>query len=165
MGLGRYYSYFRNEHPKKRKILVAVGGPYANLNQQECLDAGADFLVLGEGEITVPKFIQAIEEGKTFGIIKSDGQYPDLTESPIPHFDLLNIFDYMNMSVQFSRGCPFQCEFCDINLLNGRKLRTKPTKQFIAELQFLYDLGWREPVFIVDDNFVAKRDSVKHLLE
>jgi len=150
---------------KKRKKLVAVGGPYANLNQQECLDAGTDFLVLGEGEITVPKLIQAIEQGKTFGIITSDGQHPDLTESPIPQFDLLNIFDYMNISVQFSRGCPFQCEFCDINLLNGRKIRTKPTKQFIAELQFLYDLGWRGPVFVVDDNFVAKRGSVKLLLE
>jgi len=89
---------------------------------------------------------------------------PDVTTTPVPRFDLLNLKAYSDMSVQFSRGCPYQCEFCDIIVLYGRKPRTKTPAQLLAELQALYDLGWRRSVFVVDDNFIGNKRNVKLLL-
>ncbi len=80
---------------------------------------------------------------------------PDVSATPPPRFDLLKVENYASMSVQFSRGCPFQCEFCDIITIYGRKPRTKRPHQLLAELQALLDLGWRKQVFIVDDNFIG----------
>ena len=85
-------------------------------------DAGADFLVLDEGEITLPMFVEALVKGETKGIIRAT-EKPDVTTTPIPRYDLLELDAYDSMSVQFSRGCPFQCEFCDIIVLYGRKPR------------------------------------------
>lgn len=82
----------------------------------------------------------------------------------MPRFDLLKRDDYLMMSIQFSRGCPFNCEFCDIISLYGRKPRTKSVVQVLSELQYLYDLGWRRSVFIVDDNFIGNQRNVKQLL-
>lgn len=147
---------------KKRDKLVAVGGPYATTSPQEV--EAADFLVLDEGEITLPMFIAAIERGDRSGVFRS-AEKPAVTETPIPRYDLLEMTAYDNMSVQFSRGCPFQCEFCDIIVLYGRKPRTKTPQQLLAELERIYELGWRGAVFMVDDNFIGNKRNVKLLLK
>jgi radical SAM superfamily enzyme YgiQ (UPF0313 family) len=142
---------------------VAVGGPYPTSVPQDALDSGANYLILDEGELTVPLFLEAIAQGQSQGIFRS-GDKPDVTLSPIPRFDLLQRDDYLMMAVQFSRGCPFNCEFCDIISLYGRKPRTKEPSQTLAELQTLYDLGWRGSLFIVDDNFIGNQRNVKRFL-
>ncbi|MGI0486106.1 B12-binding domain-containing radical SAM protein [Pantanalinema rosaneae CENA516] len=150
---------------KRRGKRVAVGGPYPTSVPEEAAAAGADFLILDEGEITLPMFVEAIERGQTQGIFRSDGEKPDVTSTPIPRYDLLEFDAYDSMSVQFSRGCPFQCEFCDIIVLYGRKPRTKTPQQLLAELDYLYELGWRRGVFMVDDNFIGNKRNVKLLLK
>jgi len=142
---------------------VAVGGPYPTSVPQDTLDAGAQFLILDEGEMTVPQFLEAIERGDTQGIFRSS-EKPDVTQSPMPRFDLLRRDAYLMMAIQFSRGCPFNCEFCDIISLYGRKPRTKEPSQALAELQNLYDLGWRGSLFVVDDNFIGNQRNVKRFL-
>ena len=110
---------------KQHGKLVAVGGPFPTSVPQEPLAAGADFLILDEGEITLPLFVKAISKGETSGTFRApEGEKPDVTGTPIPRYDLLELDAYDMMSVQFSRGCPFQCEFCDIIVLYGRKPRT-----------------------------------------
>ncbi|ERN41708.1 Fe-S oxidoreductase [Rubidibacter lacunae KORDI 51-2] len=148
---------------KRRGVPVAVGGPYATSMPREAAASGADFLVLDEGEITLPMFVEALGQGATSGTYRSEVK-PDVTQTPIPRYDLLEMDAYDNMSVQFSRGCPFQCEFCDIIVLYGRKPRTKTPEQFIAELERLYELGWRRSIFLVDDNFIGNKRNVKRLL-
>ena len=142
---------------------VAVGGPYPTSVPQDALEAGAQFLILDEGEMTVPQFLEAIDRGDMQGIFRSS-EKPDVTQSPMPRFDLLRRDAYLMMAIQFSRGCPFNCEFCDIISLYGRKPRTKEPSQALAELQNLYDLGWRGSVFIVDDNFIGNQRNVKRFL-
>jgi len=142
---------------------VAVGGPYPTSVPQDALDSGAQYLVLDEGELTVPQFLDAIAQGKSQGIFRTT-EKPDVTLSPIPRFDLLQRDAYFMMAVQFSRGCPFNCEFCDIITLYGRKPRTKEPSQTLAELQTLYDLGWRGSLFVVDDNFIGNQRNVKRFL-
>ncbi|MBE9013464.1 DUF4070 domain-containing protein [Pseudanabaenaceae cyanobacterium LEGE 13415] len=150
------------QEAKRRGKRVAVGGPYATALPNEV--AEADYLILDEGEITLPKFVAAVQNGETHGTYRSDGDRPDVTITPIPRFDLLDLDAYDNMSVQFSRGCPFQCEFCDIIVLYGRKPRTKSPEQLLAELDCLYNLGWRRSIFMVDDNFIGNKRNVKLLL-
>jgi radical SAM superfamily enzyme YgiQ (UPF0313 family) len=148
---------------KQYNTLVAVGGPYPT-SQPEMVQT-ADFMILDEGEITLPMFVEAIERGDTSGVFRAaNGEKPDVTGTPVPRYDLLELDAYDMMSVQFSRGCPFQCEFCDIIVLYGRKPRTKEPAQILAELQCLYDLGWRRGVFMVDDNFIGNKRNVKLLL-
>ncbi|PAX59552.1 B12-binding domain-containing radical SAM protein [Brunnivagina elsteri] len=142
---------------------VAVGGPYPTSVPQDALDFGANYLILDEGELTVPLFLEALNQGQTQGIFRSI-EKPDVTISPIPRFDLLKRDAYLMMAMQFSRGCPFNCEFCDIISLYGRKPRTKEPSQSLAELQTLYDLGWRGSLFIVDDNFIGNQRNVKRFL-
>ncbi len=142
---------------------VAVGGPYPTSVPQDAIDSGAHYLILDEGENTVPQFLEAISVGKEQGIFRSI-EKPDVTLSPIPRFDLLERDAYFMMAIQFSRGCPFNCEFCDIISLYGRKPRTKEPSQSLAELQTLYDLGWRGSLFIVDDNFIGNQRNVKRFL-
>ncbi|MGF1601196.1 MAG: B12-binding domain-containing radical SAM protein [Thermosynechococcaceae cyanobacterium] len=149
---------------KQRGKKVAVGGPYPTSMPDEFREAGADYLVLDEGEITLPLFVAALERGETSGTFTSEGEKPDITTTPIPRYDLLEREAYDSMSVQFSRGCPFQCEFCDIIVLYGRKPRTKTPEQLIAELDYLYAWGWRGGVFMVDDNFIGNKRNVKLLL-
>ncbi|MEM8643217.1 MAG: B12-binding domain-containing radical SAM protein [Cyanobacteria bacterium P01_G01_bin.54] len=149
---------------KRRDKLVAVGGPYASSLPKDLEVAGADFLILDEGEITLPMFVEAIEQGATSGVFRAE-EKPDVTITPVPRFDLLEFDAYNEMSVQFSRGCPFQCEFCDIIVLYGRKPRTKTPEQLIAELERLYELGWRRNIFLVDDNFIGNKRNVKLLLQ
>ena len=149
---------------KERGLPVAVGGPFASSTPDAPELNLADFKVLDEGEITLPMFIEAIERGDTNGRFSSNGEKPDVTSTPVPRFDLLELNAYDSMSVQFSRGCPFQCEFCDIIVLYGRKPRTKNPEQLIAELQALFDLGWRRSIFLVDDNFIGNKRNAKLLL-
>jgi radical SAM superfamily enzyme YgiQ (UPF0313 family) len=142
---------------------VAVGGPYPTSVPQEALNSGANYLILDEGEITIPQFIEALNQGQENGIFRAS-EKPDVTQSPLPRFDLLQRDAYLMMAIQFSRGCPFNCEFCDIISLYGRKPRTKEPHQALAELQTLYDLGWRGSLFIVDDNFIGNQRNVKRFL-
>ncbi len=152
------------QEAKRRGKLVAVGGPYPTSVPHEIESAGADFLILDEGEITLPLFVEAIERGETSGVFRTT-EKPDVTSTPIPRYDLLELDAYDSMSVQFSRGCPFQCEFCDIIVLYGRKPRTKTPEQLLKELDYLYELGWRRGVFMVDDNFIGNKRNVKLLLK
>ncbi|MGB0564721.1 MAG: B12-binding domain-containing radical SAM protein, partial [Spirulinaceae cyanobacterium] len=147
---------------KRRNVPVAVGGPYATAMTSEV--EAADYLILDEGEITIPMFLEALANGETSGKFRAL-EKPDVTNTPIPRFDLLQMDAYSEMAVQFSRGCPFQCEFCDIIVLYGRKPRTKTPEQLIAELEYLYELGWRRGVFMVDDNFIGNKRNVKLLLK
>jgi len=144
---------------------IAVGGPYPTALPAEVQAQGADFLILDEGEITLPMFVEAVQRGETSGYFRSNGEKPDVTTTPIPRYDLLEMDAYAEMSIQFSRGCPFQCEFCDIIVLYGRKPRTKAPEQVLAELQSLYDLGWRRSIFMVDDNFIGNKRNVRLLLK
>ena len=144
---------------------VAVGGPYPTSTPAELTAAGADFLILDEGEITLPLFVKAQERGETSGCFTANGEKPDVSLTPIARYDLLDLGAYDSMSVQFSRGCPFQCEFCDIIVLYGRKPRTKTPQQLIAELEVIHKLGWRGGVFMVDDNFIGNKRNVKLLLK
>jgi radical SAM superfamily enzyme YgiQ (UPF0313 family) len=153
------------QEAKQRGKRVAVGGPYATALPQEVTDVGADYLILDEGEITLPLFVEAIEQDKPSGIFRSNGEKPDISTTPIPRFDLLEFDAYAEMSVQFSRGCPFQCEFCDIIVLYGRKPRTKTPEQLLKELDRLYELGWRRSIFMVDDNFIGNKRNVKLFLK
>jgi len=148
---------------KRRGKPVAVGGPYPTSFLHEVQNSDADYLVLDEGEMTIPPFLAALERGEASGIFRSV-EKPDITQTPMPRYDLLELDAYLEMSVQFSRGCPFLCEFCDIIVLYGRKPRTKTPAQIIRELEYLYDLGWRDQVFMVDDNFIGNKRNVKELL-
>ncbi len=143
---------------------VAVGGPYPTSVPDFALDAGAQYLILDEGECTIPLFLEALARGDERGIFRSL-EKPDVTQTPIARFDLLNLDAYLAITLQFSRGCPFQCEFCDIINLYGRKPRTKTPEQMLREFQTIYDLGWRRYVFVVDDNFIGNKRNAKIFLQ
>ncbi len=143
---------------------VAVGGPFPTSVPKFALEAGADYLILDEGECTISMFLEALARGEEQGIFRST-QKPDVTQTPIARFDLLELNAYMAITVQFSRGCPFQCEFCDIINLYGRKPRTKSPEQMLREFQVIYDLGWRRYVFVVDDNFIGNKRNAKLFLQ
>ena len=148
---------------KHRGKTVVVGGPHPTSLPEAALEAGSDFVVRGEGENTIPLLLEAMRDGKT-GVIENH-ERPDLTTSPIPRFDLLRLDDYDTMTIQTSRGCPFDCEFCDVVNLFGRKPRYKTPQQVIAELEFLYRLGARGAVFFCDDNFIGSKPHARALLQ
>ncbi|MBN1781229.1 B12-binding domain-containing radical SAM protein [bacterium] len=140
---------------------VVVGGPDPTSQPEVYLSA--DYLVLGEGEVTIPMFIADLEKGRSRGQYQSE-EKADMTRAVIPRFDLIRFQDYLQIGIQYSRGCPFQCEFCNIVELFGRYPRTKTQEQVLRELQTLYDLGHRGHIDIVDDNFIGNKRSVKKLL-
>jgi radical SAM superfamily enzyme YgiQ (UPF0313 family) len=142
---------------------VAVGGPFATSVPEFALEAGAHYLILDEGECTIPMFLAALARGEEGGIFRAT-EKPDVTTTPIPRFDLLDLDAYLAVTVQFSRGCPFQCEFCDIINLFGRKPRTKTPEQMLAEFEVLYQIGWRRLIFVVDDNFIGNKRNAKVFL-
>jgi radical SAM superfamily enzyme YgiQ (UPF0313 family) len=144
-------------HGKK----VVAGGPAFTTQHEEF--TGVDHFVLNEAEVTLPLFLDDFEKGRLKKVYIS-GTRPDITETPIPLWSLINIHDYATMAIQYSRGCPFNCEFCDIVIMNGRKPRAKTPDQMKKEFQALYDAGWRKSVFIVDDNFIGNRQAVKNML-
>ena len=148
---------------RERGKITVVGGPYATALSHEVMEAGVDFLVRGECEHTMSHFLSKLELGQRGSIIEAD-QKPALTASPVPRFDLVTPADYLTMGIQTSRGCPFDCEFCDIVSLYGRKPRYKEPHQVIAELEALYRLGWRREVLISDDNFIGNLDHARAIL-
>lgn len=141
---------------------VVAGGPYPTSLHEKI--KGVDYFVLNEAEITLPQFIEDLENGCPKRIYE-DTTKPDITKTPPPRFDLFNVNDYFIMPLQFSRGCPFNCEFCDIIELFGRIPRTKTVDQFINEMDLLYESGFLGTVFIVDDNFIGHKKKVKTLLK
>jgi radical SAM superfamily enzyme YgiQ (UPF0313 family) len=138
---------------------VAVGGPAATSTPD--VYASADFRVLGEAEGIIHEFIAAWEAGATSGTFVTEKFTVDVTKSPIPRFSLLNFDHYLQIGVQFSRGCPFTCEFCDIIELYGRVPRAKTNAQMLAELDALYRLGYRGHVDFVDDNLIGNKKAVR----
>ena len=130
-----------------------IGGPWAS-SEPEFLLAHADHVLVGEAEEVFADIANALEKGEARRMYHVTDK-PDMSQSPIPRFDLLRLDKYTSMPVQFSRGCPFQCEFCDIITIYGRRPRAKTPSQVIAELDVLRRLNWRNEVFIVDDNFIG----------
>ena len=143
--------------------IVAAGGPYVTSAPQEVLDAGCDFVIVGEGERTIPLLVQAIVEGRTGGIITVDDR-TDMAGVPLPRYDLINPRDYDAMPLQTSRGCPFACEFCDVINLFGRTPRYKSCAQVTAELSAILDTGHLGSVFFTDDNFIGNPGRARELL-
>ncbi|WP_231603323.1 B12-binding domain-containing radical SAM protein [Neorhodopirellula pilleata] len=140
---------------------VVVGGP--DPTSQPQIYHEADAVVMGEGELTIPMWLDAWRAGNPRGVFESPLK-PDVTQTPTPRFDLVRFDDYLHVGVQSSRGCPYNCEFCDIIELFGRRPRVKKPEQFLAELQKLYDLGYRGWVDFTDDNFIGNRKLIKPLL-
>jgi len=119
-----------------------------------------DHLVLDEAEVTLPPFLADLEKGCAQRMYTSK-ERPDITRTPVPMWSLLDMKKYSSTNIQYSRGCPYNCEFCDIVVLNGRVPRTKSREQIIAELDSLYNRGWRDGIFIVDDNFIGNKRKLK----
>jgi radical SAM superfamily enzyme YgiQ (UPF0313 family) len=140
---------------------VAVGGPHPTSFASQI--SGADHLLLGEVEETFPCFLADWEAGRAVREYRPDSK-PAMTATPVPRFDLLDMPAYGSMALQFSRGCPFDCEFCDITKLFGRVPRTKTNEQMLAELDALHSLGWRGALFLVDDNFIGNKREAMRLL-
>lgn len=146
-------------HARGKRIVVGGQDP----TSQPEVYAAADYLVLDEGEMTIPKFLADLNAGATHGTYRSE-EKPDVTQSPTPRFDLLELRKYLHVGIQFSRGCPFNCEFCDIIELYGRKPRTKTSRQVLHELECLQRLGYKGHVDFVDDNFIGNKKSVMAFL-
>jgi radical SAM superfamily enzyme YgiQ (UPF0313 family) len=140
---------------------VVAGGPLFNTQWKSFTNV--DHFVLNEAETTLPPFLADLKKGNPKPVYSST-ERPAISKTPIPMWSLINFQDYATMAVQYSRGCPFNCEFCDIVIMNGRIPRTKTPEQMIREIQFLYDAGWKGSLFIVDDNFIGNKIEVKKLL-
>jgi radical SAM superfamily enzyme YgiQ (UPF0313 family) len=143
------------------QIPVVVGGP--DVTSSPHVYDHADFRVIGEAEEVMDHFVAAWRAGIPGGEFVAKG-YPDITKSPIPRFDLLKLDHYMHVGIQLSRGCPFNCEFCNVIELNGRTPRMKTAAQMTGELEALYALGYTGHVDFVDDNLIGNRKAVKPLL-
>ena len=134
-----------------------IGGPYASSQPDTLLDF-ADHVIVGEPDAMFQTIATDLQRGTAKRLYVIEDK-PDVSMTPVPRFDLLKLDQYASMEVQFSRGCPFQCEFCDIITIYGRKPRTKSPDQMLGELEALYQLGWRNRVFIVDDNFIGNHKA------
>jgi radical SAM superfamily enzyme YgiQ (UPF0313 family) len=142
----------------KLGIKVVAGGPLFTTGYEAFEDI--DHFVLNEAESTLPSFLNDVKNGCAQHMYTSK-EWPDLGETPCPQWDLINMKKYASMCIQYSRGCPFNCEFCDIIVLNGHKPRTKSKGQILGELEALYEQGWRGGVFFVDDNFIGNTKRLK----
>jgi len=144
----------------KYQVKIVAGGPlfaqeYDNYPQ-------IDHFILNEAEITLPFFLDDLQKGITPERVYKTPKYADLSETPIPDYHLLSRKHYAFMNIQVSRGCPFACDFCEITSLLGHKVRMKETHQILKELETLYNLNWRGPVFVVDDNFIGNKMEIKN---
>ena len=139
---------------------VVVGGP--DPSSQPDLYNEADYLVMGEGEITIPMFLEDLAKGIKKGKYCST-ERAEMLNAVVPRYDLIQFNNYIMIGLQFIRGCPFNCEFCDVIELYGRIPRYKSNEQVLRELQTLYDLGYRGHIDIVDDNFIGNKKKVKEL--
>ena len=143
---------------KKCGAKIVAGGPLFTMDYEKFHDI--DYLVLNEAENTLFPFLNDLEKGSAHHIYISN-EWPDIRKTPLPDWTLIDMKKYASMSIQYSRGCPYNCEFCDIPILNGRAPRTKDKDQVIAELDAIYKQGWRGGVFFVDDNFIGNRKKLK----
>jgi len=141
---------------------IVAGGPLFSA-QSELFADRVDHQILNEAEATLPPFLVDLEAGCAKPVYRSDAR-PDIRQAPIPLWDLIDRKRYVSMPVQYSRGCPHDCDFCDIIIMNGRVPRTKGTDQFLAELDALYRRKWRGQVFIVDDNFLGNKRQLRRML-
>jgi radical SAM superfamily enzyme YgiQ (UPF0313 family) len=148
------------ERCKKLGTKTIAGGPFFSRGYDEAWFDDIDHLVFNEAEDIMPLLLQDLEKGCAKHIYTAE-ERPDIRETPVPVWSLVNKKKYQSMTIQYSRGCPFNCEFCDIVILNGHVPRTKDASQVIAELDALYDSGWRASVFFVDDNFIGNKRKLK----
>ena len=147
---------------KKLGVKTVAGGPLFT-SEYELFD-DIDHLVLNEGEITIPAFLADLEQG-TAKHIYTSSSWADLCTTPVPQWDLIKVNKYACLNIQYSRGCPFNCEFCDITALFGHIPRTKDSDQLLRELDAIYESGWTGGVFFVDDNFIGnKRKLIEDIL-
>lgn len=143
---------------KEKGIRVVAGGPLFTTSHQEFKNV--DHFVLNEAETTLPLFLEDLQN-KCPKPIYTSSQFPNLQKSPPPKWDLIDMKHYATMNIQYSRGCPYNCEFCDIIVLNGHRPRTKTKSQILKELDALYTQGWRGGVMFVDDNFIGNKKKLK----
>jgi len=149
---------------RARGLPVVVGGPDPTLSSHFYTEAGANFLCLDEGEVTVPMLLADLEKGAESGVYRA-GRLPDLAqETPVPRFDLIDHRDYLYVGVQYSRGCPYHCEFCNVIDLFKNEYRTKTLDQVLKEFDLLYSLGYRGQLDFFDDNLVGHMKNVKQFL-
>lgn len=139
-------------------LKIVAGGPLFTMEYE--LFPDVDYFILNEAEITLPPFLKDLEDGCPQHIYQTK-EYADITQTPIPDWRLVDRRHYDSMSIQFSRGCPYNCDFCNITSLLGHRPRTKTARQIIAELDALYALGWRRNIFFVDDNFIGNKRILK----
>jgi radical SAM superfamily enzyme YgiQ (UPF0313 family) len=139
-------------------VKVVAGGPLFTTEPEEF--PGVDHFVLNEAEATLPLFLADLEKGDPKKIY-STAVHPTITNTPAPMWSLIKLRHYSSMNLQYSRGCPFNCEFCDITFLDGRNPRTKNKEQLLAEMDSLYAAGWRGDLFFVDDNFIGNKQKLK----
>jgi len=144
---------------KEAGLRIAAGGPLFQIEHEKF--EAVDHFVLNEAELTLPPFLRDLARGNPRRIYSS-AQYADLPQTPRPRWELLDLRRYASMSIQFSRGCPFNCDFCNVTALLGHRVRTKTSQQIIAELDSLYARGWRDEVFFVDDNFIGNKQFLKN---
>ncbi len=137
---------------------VVAGGPLFTAEPESFPQV--DHLILNEAEITLPLFLSDLGRGKPLRIYQTD-EFADITKTPIPLWELIDLRHYDSLSLQFTRGCPFNCDFCNVTALLGHRMRLKSTEQLIAELDKIYALGWRRNIFIVDDNFIGNKRILK----
>jgi radical SAM superfamily enzyme YgiQ (UPF0313 family) len=147
------------ERCKKLAVKTVAGGPLFTADP-EVWTPLVDHLVLNEAEVTLPLFLADLRNGNPKPVYISP-EWADLSRTPIPAWQLIDIGKYVSMSLQYSRGCPFECDFCDITALYGRIPRTKSKAQLLAELEAIYNSGWRGNVFMVDDNFIGNKKKLK----
>jgi len=146
---------------KESNLRVVAGGPLFS-GEHEQFEV-VDHLVLNEAELTLPPFLEDLEKGCARRVYETS-EFCDIGTTPPPLWDLINLKHYATMGIQFSRGCPFNCEFCNVTALFGHRPRMKTVEQVIVELDGLYNLGWRSPVFFVDDNFIGNKIYLKSSL-
>ncbi|HJO56385.1 MAG TPA: B12-binding domain-containing radical SAM protein, partial [Candidatus Scalindua sp.] len=146
------------ERCKKAGVKIVAGGPLFTSEHEQFKDV--DHFVLNEAEITLAPFLEDLKNGCAKPVYSSS-DFADIRETPAPLWKLADLNKYASMGIQYTRGCPYQCEFCDVTALFGRRTRTKNTEQIIAELDTFYNLGWRGNVFFVDDNLIGNRRSLK----
>ncbi|AGF78531.1 Fe-S oxidoreductase [Desulfocapsa sulfexigens DSM 10523] len=152
------------EEAKKRAKVTVAGGPYPTLMADELITIGCDIVVCGEAENNITSLVDAIQSRKSGQVIRNN-EKPDLNNTPLPRYDLINLDDYYHFLIQTTRGCPFSCEFCDIAGLYGKQPRFKSPDQVIAELEYLYQLGARGHITIADDNFIANKKNAKAICQ
>ena len=143
---------------KSASVKVVAGGPLFTMEHEQFPDV--DHFVLNEAEETLAPFVQDLLAGQARRVYSSD-EFPDIHQTPVPLWRLANLKHYDTISIQFSRGCPFNCDFCNVTALLGHRPRTKTAAQIIAELDSLYALGWRKSIFFVDDNFIGNKKQIK----